>query len=110
MVENAGGKGLSFLVGREKDLWPGKKWGLLKSGKMGCWVWEGCTFTPVPIFLGGCKFLPQYKGDLHLDFCSWMVPVVLQGHWTSMLGPLFWKDELSYLSLSYGYILCHTPL
>lgn len=64
-MKNAGGKGLSQFAGRE-DIWAGTRWGLLKSGKPGPWVWEGCTFAPVPNFLGGCKFLPHCEGGLHL--------------------------------------------
>ena len=71
-----------------------------EAGTIGDWEarglgWEGCTFALVPIFLGGCQFLPQYKRGLHLDACSWMFSVVFQGHWTSMVESLFWKCLIS---------------
>lgn len=34
-MENAGGKGLSLFVGREQDIWPGKKWGYWRGGGQG---------------------------------------------------------------------------
>lgn len=50
LEENAGA--VSILGEREGQM-SGKKWRLVETRKPRPWVWEGCTFAPVPIFLGG---------------------------------------------------------
>lgn len=40
-------------MGEREGQISGKKWRLVETRRPRPWVWEGCTFAPVPVFLGG---------------------------------------------------------
>lgn len=83
--------------------------GILERRRAGPWVWEGCTFAPVPIFLGGSQSCHNAKEPFTFTFvlgCSLWYFRDIGPH----AGTLFWKYELSYLPGSYISILCHIPL